>query len=216
MIKLIAFDMDGTLTDTSRMIPAIVNKTLAHYAKEPLPAEKILCHVGDGARNLLLGVMGECGLQVDIEEIFGYYDSLYQEDPSPLIDLYDGTEEMLRSLGERGIRRVVLSNRPHKQTVLICGKKLPGLLDEVYGQREGIPMKPDPTALHQILKENSVALEECLYVGDMHFDVDVAKNAGVRSVGCLWGLGGEKQLENADFLIKNPLELLELIEKDER
>ncbi len=212
MIKLIAFDMDGTLTDTTRMIPAIVNKTIAHYGKEPLPAERILCHVGHGARNLLLGVMEECGLQVDIEEIFAYYDGLYQDDPSPLVDLYDGVKEMLDTLGERGIRRVVLSNRPHNQTLQICSGKLTGYLDEVYGQREGIPMKPDPTALHMILKENGVKLEECLYMGDMHFDVDVAKNAGVRSVGCTWGLGGEEQVKNADFVIRKPMDLLAIIQ----
>lgn len=216
MIKLIAFDMDGTLTDTTRMIPAIVNQTIAHYGKAPLPAERILCHVGHGAKNLLKGVMGECGLAVDIDEINAYYSSLYDQDPSPLVDLYEGIETMLATLGEKGIRRVVLSNRPHNQTVLICGKKLPGLLDKVYGQREGIPMKPDPTALHQILKENNVTLEECLYMGDMHFDVDVAKNAGVRSVGCTWGLGGEEQVKNADFIIKKPMELLPILEKDER
>lgn len=211
MIKLIAFDMDGTLTDTTRMIPAIINKTIAHYGKDPLPADIILSHVGHGAKSLLNGVMSECGLKVDIDEINAYYSSLYDEDPSPLVDLYDGIEEMLDTLGKKGIRRVVLSNRPHSQTKLICSKKLPTLLDEVYGQREGIPMKPDPTALHQILKENGVSLEECLYVGDMHFDVDVAKNAGVRSVGCTWGLGGIEQVKNADFVIKSPLDLLEII-----
>lgn len=211
MIKLIAFDMDGTLTDTTRMIPAIVNKTITHYGAEPLPAERILCHVGHGARNLLLGVMQECGLQVEIDEIFAYYDSLYDEDPSPLVDTYEGIEEMLAALGEKGIRRVVLSNRPHNQTLLICNGKLKGYLDEVYGQREGIPMKPDPTALHMILKDNGVKPEECLYMGDMHFDVDVAKNAGVRSVGCVWGLGGEEQVKAADYVIRKPMELLDII-----
>ena len=212
MIKLIAFDMDGTLTDTSRMIPAIVNKTIAHYGKAPLPAERILCHVGHGGRNLLKGVMGECGLQIDVEEIFAYYDSLYEEDPSPLVDLYEGIEEMLDTLGKKGIRRVVLSNRPHNQTLLICNGKLHGKLDEVYGQREGIPMKPDPTALHMILKDNGIQPEECLYMGDMHFDIDVAKNAGVRSVGCVWGLGGEEQVKAADFMIRTPMELLDVID----
>ncbi|MBQ6823902.1 MAG: HAD family hydrolase [Clostridia bacterium] len=211
MIKLIAFDMDGTLTDTTRMIPAIVNKTLAHYGKGPLPPERILCHVGHGARNLLIGVMGECGLEADLDEIFAYYDSLYDEDPSPLVDPYEGVKEMLTALGEKGIRRVVLSNRPHNQTVLICNGVLGGCLDEVYGQREGIPMKPDPTALHTILKENGVTTEECLYMGDMHFDVDVAKNAGVRSVGCVWGLGGYEQVKAADYVIQKPLELLEIL-----
>lgn len=211
MIKLIAFDMDGTLTDTTRMIPVLVNRTLAHYNAGPLPAERILCHVGHGGRNLMKGVMGECGLEIDVEEIFGYYDSLYQEDPTPLVDLYPGIEEMLDALGQKGIRRVVLSNRPHNQTLLICNGKLGGRLDEVYGQREGIPMKPDPTALHMILRDNGVSAEECLYMGDMHFDVEVAKNAGVRSVGCVWGLGGEEQVRPADFVIHKPMELLELL-----
>ncbi|MBQ8894327.1 MAG: HAD family hydrolase [Clostridia bacterium] len=213
MIKLIAFDMDGTLTDTSRMIPAIVNKTLAHYGKGPLPAERILCHVGHGARNLLIGVMEECGFEADIDEIFAYYDSLYDEDPSPLVDPYEGVKEMLAALGEKGVRRVVLSNRPHNQTLLICKGVLGGYLDEVYGQREGIPMKPDPTALHTILRDNGVSEQECLYMGDMHFDVDVAKNAGVRSVGCVWGLGGYEQVKTADFVIQKPLELLDILEK---
>ena len=89
---------------------------------------------------------------------------------------------------------------------------LSGLLDEVYGQREGIPMKPDPAALHTILKENGVSLEECLYVGDMHFDIDVATNAGVQSVGCAWGLGGYEQVKNADYVIENAMDLLKILE----
>jgi phosphoglycolate phosphatase len=211
MIKLIAFDMDGTLTDTTRMIPAIINKLLAHYGKGPLPAERVLRHVGGGAKALLQGVMEECGLEIEINEINAYYSSLYDEDPSPLVDVYAGVREMLEELGARGIRRVVLSNRPHAQTVQICNGTLRGYLDEVYGQREGIPMKPDPTALHAILKENGVALEECLYVGDMHFDVEVAKNAGVASVGCTWGLGGYEQVKAADHVLSHPQELLKLL-----
>lgn len=213
MIKLIAFDMDGTLTDSGRLIVTYINKTLAHYGRPALPAGQILRHVGHGGRNLLLGVMQESGFSAEIEEIFAVYDALYQEDPSGLVTAYGGVREMLQTLGSRKIRRVVLSNRPHNQTLLICGAVLPDCLDEIYGQRPGIPMKPDPTALQMILKENGIQREECLYMGDMHYDVDVARNAGVRSVGCVWGLGGEEQVQAADFVIHAPMELIGVIEK---
>lgn len=212
MIKLIAFDMDGTLTDSGKLIETFANRVLAHYGKGPLPAKLIHSYVGAGAKYLLQGVLKEAGADITAEQTYPYYDSLYANIPDGLVTAYDGVKEMLSALGERGIRRVVLSNRPHNQTCRICEVALSGLLDEVYGQREGIPMKPDPAALHTILKENGVSLEECLYVGDMHFDVDVATNAGVQSVGCAWGLGGYEQVQNADFVIENAMDLLKILE----
>lgn len=212
MIKLIAFDMDGTLTDSGRLITTFANQVLAHYGKEPLPAELIHSYVGAGAKYLLEGVLKEAGLEISAEEAYPFYDSLYEQVTADLVSAYEGVREMLQALGEKGIRRVVLSNRPHNQTCRICAVALPNLLDEVYGQREGIPMKPDPTALHTILKENGVSLEECLYVGDMHFDVDVATNAGVKSVGCVWGLGGYEQVKNADYVVENAMDILKILE----
>lgn len=212
MIKLIAFDMDGTLTDSGKLISTFANRVLTHYGKEPLPAKLIHSYVGAGAKYLLQGVLDEAGANVSADEAYPYYDSLYAEVTPDLVSAYDGVKEMLTALGEKGIRRVVLSNRPHNQTCRICEVALPNLLDEVYGQREGIPMKPDPAALHTILKENGVALEECLYVGDMHFDMDVAVNAGVKSVGCVWGLGGYEQVKNADYVIENAMDILKILE----
>lgn len=211
MIKLIAFDMDGTLTDSGKLITTFANQVLAHYGKPPLPAKLIHSYVGAGAKYLLQGVLDEAGAKVSAEEAYAYYDELYEGVTPDLVSAYDGVKELLAALGEIGIRRVVLSNRPHNQTCRICEVALPGYLDEVYGQREGIPMKPDPTALHTILKENGVALDECLYVGDMHFDMDVAINAGVKSVGCVWGLGGYEQVKNADYVVETPLDILKTL-----
>ncbi len=213
MIQLIVFDMDGTLTDSRGIITAYANRTLAHYSRPPLPREKILCHVGYGATALLEGVMKEAGLQADVHEVFRYYDSLYNENPAYQVEPYPKVLEMLSALRDRDITRVVLSNRPHHQTLLITGAVLQGHLDQVFGQRAGIPMKPDPTALQMILKDHQRMPKECLYVGDMHFDVDVAKNAGVRSVGCCWGIGGFSQVEHADFVIENPMDLLKVVDQ---
>ena len=211
MIKLIVFDMDGTLTDTTRLIPAYVNKTLEHFGGKALPAKTVLSFVGFGGLDLLQKSLNEAGLDRTAEEVFPYYDSLFRADPAYTVTPYDGVKEMLTALKEQGLRRVIFSNRPHHQTLMIVGATLDGYLDEVIGHREGYPKKPDPTVLYEIMKENNCTAEECLYVGDMQFDMDVAKNAGVKSVGCLWGIGGEEQVGCADYPIEKPLDLLEVL-----
>ena len=213
MIKLIAFDMDGTLVDSTGIITTNVNRTLAHYGFAPLPPEKILIHVGHGAINLLKGISAEAGAEIDPQEMFAVYDTFYTPDKIPAAIPYPGIEEMLEELGKRGVRRVVLSNRPHSQTCPIVASTLPSLLDEVYGQREGIPMKPDPTALKMILDANGCTEEECIYMGDMRFDVHVAKNAGVIGVACDWGLGTREEISDADFVISKAEELLKIVDE---
>ena len=211
MIKLIAFDMDGTLVDSTNIVVSCVNRTLAHYGKPPLTMEEILPHFGIGARILLDGVTKAAGLQVDMDECFSFYDNLYRTDPTLKGAAFEGVEDTLRELKKRGIRLVVLSNRPHHQTQLIVGNTLPGLLDEVYGERAGIPRKPDPSALKTILRENQCTEDECLYVGDMAIDMEHAENAGVTGIGCLWGFGGAEALTKAERQIAHPMELLELL-----
>lgn len=213
MIKLVVFDMDGTLNDTTTLIPTYVNNTLVHYGAKALPAETVLSYVGFGGLDLLNNCAKDAGLDMTPEEMFPYYDSLFQADPTYSVKPYEGITDVLTALRAQGIRLVILSNRPHHQTLWIVDATLNGYLDEVYGHREGFPKKPDPTVLHQIIKDNHCELDECLYVGDMRFDIEVAKNAGVRSVGCLWGIGGEKQVGSADFVIENPLDLLKIIEE---
>lgn len=212
MIKLIAFDMDGTLTDSRTVITTNTNRTLVHFGGETLPPERILCHVGGGAKVLLRGAFREAGLTIDMDKAYSYYDSLFTPDRLPPVTLYPHIGELLERLGQRGLFRAVLSNRPHNQTQLIASAVMEGKLDAVFGQREGFPMKPDPTVLRAIMAEQGCTPDECMYVGDMHFDIETARNAGVRAVGCAWGLGGAEQLKGADHILNDPLELLEVLE----
>ena len=81
---------------------------------------------------------------------------------------------------------------------------------EVLGQREGINVKPDPTIVHDILKEAGVSQAETLYVGDSGVDMQTAINAGVDAVGVNWGFRSRAELEGfcAKGLIDKAEELL--------
>ena len=89
----------------------------------------------------------------------------------------------------------------------------PNLFDEVTGQKEGVPTKPNPTVVFNTMKELGVSPEECIFVGDSSVDMQTAKNSGAFALGVLWGFRkADELLENgADKLISSPLELLELL-----
>ena len=82
-----------------------------------------------------------------------------------------------------------------------------------YGQRPNHPTKPDPKTVYEVMESLNVKKEECIYVGDSDVDVNTAKNAGVKSVGVSWGFRGEGELREAgaDYIIKNPIELIKLL-----
>ena len=88
-----------------------------------------------------------------------------------------------------------------------------GYFDCVYGQREGVAIKPDPTAVYQIIEEVNVKPENCLYIGDTGTDMETGKNAKLCTVGVLWGFRDKEELlqNGADIIIEKPCQLLDCI-----
>ena len=119
---------------------------------------------------------------------------------------------------KQGLKTAVLSNKPHVQTIdvieTLFGKES---FDVIYGQREGVPIKPDPAGVFEILRELGMTSEELLYLGDTATDMNTGKSAGAFTVGALWGFRDRKELEesHADVIIAHPLELLDYIDKSE-
>ena len=120
---------------------------------------------------------------------------------------------MLGELKRQGILLAVASNKYHEATVaLIPAYFGEGLFDFVFGQREGIPIKPDPTIVYDIIKAAGVRKEEVLYVGDSGVDMQTAINAGVTSCGVTWGFRPRTELEefNPDYIVDRAEEILKL------
>ena len=121
---------------------------------------------------------------------------------------------MLGELKRQGILLAVASNKYHEATVaLIPAYFGEGLFDFVFGQREGIPIKPDPTIVYDIIKAAGVRKEEVLYVGDSGVDMQTAIHAGVTSCGVTWGFRPRAELEtfHPNYIIDKAEEVLEIV-----
>lgn len=216
MIKLCIFDLDGTVLDTVHTIAYYGNYALSKNGIDPIDDEEYKYFAGNGAVNLIKRALRFRNVLTEetFQKVFQDYNAAYNADTSYLTAPFDGIQETLDAIKAQGIQIAILSNKPHFATVgVITSLFGEGYFNCVYGQREGIPIKPDPTSVLQILSEVGVNKDECLYIGDTGTDMTTGKNAGLYTVGVLWGFRGKEELmENgADMVIEHPQQLLEYI-----
>ena len=206
------FDLDGTLANTLTSIAHFGNATLERFGLPQIPTEQYKTLVGNGADKLMRRMLRTVGAQFSEEQIHefrAYYDSQYESDPMALVEPYPGIVELLTRLKEEGFQLGVLSNKPDNVARDIVEEMFPGLFHQAHGQREGIPTKPDPTAVLGIAKDFGVEPDRILYCGDSGVDMQTGKNAGMHPCGVLWGFREEAELrENgAEFLVATAEEL---------
>ena len=215
MIRACIFDLDGTLLNTLATIAHYCNQTLNRFDLPAIPQERFRYLVGNGAKLLVERMLREVGGDPSFfDAAYQDYTQAYDRAPLYLTAPYDGILDLLRELKSRGIRIAVLSNKPHSATTAVVeslfGKDT---FDRCYGQREGVPIKPDPQALLSLMDELGVAPEECLYIGDTAVDMQTGRGAGAKTVGVLWGFRDREELEasGGEILIENPMQLLTVL-----
>ncbi len=219
MIKSVVFDLDGTLLNTINTIEYYCNTALEKYGFNPVPVDKYKHFVGDGAKLLIERAMSYTREWTDdeFEKVFALYNELYDADTLYLTAPYNGIVDMLKSLKEQGYKTAVLSNKPHFATVDVVNKIFgDGIFDIVRGGMDGVPLKPDPTAVFEIMKELNVSKEEVVFVGDTKVDIATGKNAGLFAIGVLWGFRDEAELTaaGADVIIGDAKEILNIVKKE--
>ncbi len=215
MIKTCIFDLDGTLTDTVRTIAHFANTETSKYGFPPAPVENFKYFAGDGARMLIHRVLAYHGVEnTALEEtLLHRYNAAYDADFLYLCALYDGIADMIQELHRRGIQLAVLSNKPQTTAEKTVHAFFGGdTFSVVFGQREGVPLKPDPAGLFEILTLLGCKKQECLYIGDTAVDIHTGNSANLTTVGVLWGFRNREELESAGahHIIAHPSDLLSL------
>lgn len=214
MKHLVIFDLDGTLLDTIRDLAEAANHTLDQLSLPKHSLEAYRNMVGNGIEKLLERAMPQEERNPDIIlmalKIFkDYYNSHLTDYSVP----YPGIREMLKDLSARGINLAVTSNKYQEAVTEIITTVFPEIeFKAILGKQEGIPAKPDPSIVFEVLAKVPTPKAEVLYVGDSGVDMETAMRACVESVGVTWGFRPVRELRaaNADHIVNSPADIVDI------
>lgn len=215
MFTHVIFDLDGTLLDTLEDLADATNWVCEKHGWPIHPLEAYKYFVGNGAAKLVERAIPKDVEQTEelrkqlLEEFLLRYD-VHKADKT---GTYAGMPELLAQLKERGIKLAVLTNKPDEAAQPVVERYYPEVFDAVQGAVVGMPTKPDPAMLYQLMERIGAKRETTLFVGDSNVDIQVAKNGGLTSCGVLWGFRTREELlgEGADYLACTASELADVI-----
>jgi phosphoglycolate phosphatase len=211
-LKLLIFDLDGTLIDSRLDLVHSVNAMLRNFQRPELPDDAIAAMVGDGAPMLVRRALGDPRDHELLQRALDYFIAYYREHKLDNTHLYPGIPEALADLRDAngGQRRMaVLSNKPvnpSRQIVQALG--LAPYFMQVYGGNSFATKKPDPAGAQQLMREAGVGADETLIVGDSSVDVLTGRNARAWTCGVSYGFAPHSlQAPAPDLLVHSPQEL---------
>lgn len=211
---LVIFDLDGTLLNTIADLAEAANYALEKCGYPKHSPVAYPYYVGNGVRKLLERVLPEDERTAEnVDLMYGHFIEYYGSNLTNYTEPYSGISELLRDLRDNDINIAVASNKYQVAVEELIGHFFPDVeWASIAGQKEGVPVKPDPSIVFGILSECPTPKADVIYVGDSGVDMVTARRAGVTSVGVAWGFRGEKELrENfADHIVENTNQILQL------
>ncbi len=219
MIRAVIFDLDGTLLNSLFDLKTSMNamlKSLGYPQHEDIDYHRRA--VGFGAREYAKSCLPEA-VRNDpgqVEKGFLKFRELYDANPCTETKPYEGIFELLSFLKEQGISVNVLSNKPDAPAKVLVKSRFSEFdFDYIFGEREGVPRKPDPQGALEIAANLKLEPEEILFLGDGEPDVTTGLSAGMLTVGALWGYRDKEQLKacGAKLFAKTPQDVIQLIKE---
>ncbi|HKN16825.1 MAG TPA: HAD-IA family hydrolase [Candidatus Sulfotelmatobacter sp.] len=225
-IKLVIFDLDGTLIDSRLDLVHSVNAALRHIGRPELPDDVIASYVGDGAPILIQRALG--GETVDeavVRRGLQFFLAYYREHKLDHTTVYAGIHDALKTIQNSAHRTsngsadkpgsarqmAVLTNKPVVPSrAIVEALGLSPFFTQIYGGNSFATKKPDPEGARKLLDEHQVRPEEAAIVGDSHVDVETGRNADLWTVGVNYGFAPHTLPESPpDVLVDAPRELAE-------
>ena len=213
MIKLVVFDHDMTIVDSSYAIQAGFNYVARHEGLPEVSHELTMKYIATPIPTFCEGLLGE--YRPEWVKLYRECNEKYERE---LIKPFDDTVSTLSNLRDMGIKLAVLSNRETPRRVLER-EGLDKYFDEIVGAREPygvLPYKPNPAMMNELLKHLKISKSEAVYVGDADLDIITAIAAEVRGIGITKGnfTHEEFDLLGAWKVIDNLSELINIISED--
>jgi len=194
MVKLVIFDIDGTIVDAYKAIEESLNFTLRKMGYPEVGMTAVRRAVGHGDRNFMERFVAK----KDVTEGLKLYRPHHEKSLLRYSRVIPGARVLLHRLKRRGYKLAVASNRPPRFSKILL--KHLGLLkyfDVVACAKDKTEIKPKPFLIPKILRKLKVSKAEALYIGDMTVDVHAGHNAGVKVIAVLGGSSSESELKRA-------------------
>ena len=215
-IRLLIFDLDGTLVDSRLDLIHSVNAMLRHFGRPELPGDLIATYVGDGAPMLVRRALSDQDDEPFLRSALEYFLAYYRVHKLDHTVVYAGIPETLQRIAapSNGVHRqmAVLSNKPvNPSRDIVQALGLGDFFVRIYGGNSFPTKKPDPLGVETILAETGTTATEAMFIGDSSIDVQTGRNAGLWTCGVTYGFAPHTLKEvPPDVLIESPQELAEL------
>lgn len=199
MLKLVSFDMDGTILDTVGDIAAALNRALEANGLPARPEKEIRMGMGGGGAIMLRMALPPSLRDDNIlhAKVMETYADLISGAFNVKTKPYEGILDLIKELRANGVYTAIISNKNDFFVKELTSIYFPGLFEEACGCSDEIPLKPDPTVLLRLMERYGASREETLHIGDGDHDIHFAENAGVRCVSVTWGYRTADQLKSA-------------------
>lgn len=187
MLKVIIFDFDYTLGDSTNGIVLSANDALEQMGECTRSYEEIKKTIGLSLKETYKALTGNVDDAL-AEQFSALFKKKADEVMVPNTELYEGVKEMLWKLREKGYRTGIVTTKFQYRIQNIL-KKFDAceLIDVIVGAENVKAVKPDPEGLLLAIEQLGVAKDEVLYVGDSYVDAQTAESAGVKFAGVLTG-----------------------------
>src|SRR5579864_150360 len=213
-IKLVIFDLDGTLIDSRLDLVHSVNAALRHIERPELPDDVIASYVGDGAPILIQrALQGESIDQALVRKGLEFFLAYYRDHKLDHTTVYPGITDALAAIQNSGNgvprKLAVLTNKPvNPSRAIVDALGLGKFFSQVYGGNSFATKKPEPEGAKRLLEESGVRPEQAAIVGDSHVDVRTGRNAGLWTVAVTYGFAPHTlEVESPDVVVDTPQEL---------
>jgi phosphoglycolate phosphatase len=213
-MKLLIFDLDGTLIDSRLDLIQSVNATLRQFNRAELPGDVVASYVGDGAPMLVRRALGDPKDQKFFKQALEFFLSYYREHKLDHTTVYPGIPEALEQIHSNGnaTKMAVLSNKPvNPSRAIVEALGLANFFVRIYGGNSFETKKPDPLGVKTLLQETETTHENAMIIGDSSIDVLTGRNAGIATCGVTYGFAPHTLCEAPpDVVVQTTRELGEL------
>jgi phosphoglycolate phosphatase len=210
-IKVVLFDLDGTLVDTLEDLSDAVNHMLTEFGKPALEVDTIKHLIGKGSRNLVQRALQSDSLE-DIERGLKLFIDFNSRNIAVHSRLYPGVNELLQGLSKHGIKMAIVSNKNEalsRQILDVLG--IEHFFTLICGGDTLPELKPSPLPLLRTVAGLGFAPDQAVMVGDSINDIMAGNLAGIVTIGCSWGFGGEEEVSKATHKASSCSEVTEIL-----